>query len=58
MAIYSAFHMDVQYCVTTDDWLLASDHWFKKKLSDWRLAPLFYFISRQFSVISRQQYLL
>jgi len=55
---YSAFHMGVQDCDRTDDWLLTSDHWFKIKRSDWVRALLFYFISRQFSVISRQQYLL
>jgi hypothetical protein len=56
--LYSAFHMGVQDCDTTDDWLLTPDHWFKIKRSDWLRALLFYFSSRQFSVISRQQYLL
>jgi hypothetical protein len=49
--------MGVQDCDTTDDRLLTSDHWFKIKRSDWRRVLLFYFISRQFSVISRQQYI-
>ena len=42
---------------TTDSWLLAADHWFK--INNKRLAPGggLFFISRQLSVISRQEVL-
>jgi len=51
---YIAFHMCVQGCDTTDNWLLTSGARFKIKTSGWRLALLYFYTRRQLSVIGCQ----